>query len=213
MNRNWNLFLVIWLIVVSVGPITLLINFPLESLFVKQALTINFFQRLIGLILFSLIFTQVVLGSQLSSWIEKLTGKIFRFHIVEGVVSYILMIAHPILGSLNGVSLIPIFTRNELLYNLGRFGFMLFTIGVFAGLYRSQPFIIRHWKKFHMLNYVAFFLIAVHSYYVGSDTQSFPFIVLWWIATITVSIIVILKLKNLLLKPSSLHNQQILEKR
>ncbi len=197
MNRNWYIFLVLWVFVVLIGPITLLLNFPLDKLFIRQVLTINFFQRLIGLILFSLIFTQVVLGSRLSSWVEKLTGKIFRFHIVEGVVSYILMIVHPVLGSLNGISLIPIFTRQELLYNLGRLGFMLFTIGVFAGLYRAQPFIIRHWKKFHILNYVAFYLITIHSYYVGSDTQSFPFIILWWVAVITISIIVISKLKNL----------------
>ena len=202
------MFLAVWVLVLLIGPITLLVNFPFDSLFKQEVLTINFFQRLAGLLLFSLIFVQVVLGSQMGKLIEKLTGKVFRFHIVEGITTYVLMIAHPILGYLNGVSLIPIFTRNELLYNMGRLAFALFTIAVFAGLFRSEPFIIRHWKKLHILNYAAFYLIAIHSYYVGSDVRSFPFIILWWVAVTAVSIIVILKLKNLLAKSFLPRNQQ-----
>lgn len=196
MNKNWYVFLAIWAFIVLIGPITLLMNFPLSSLFTKQAITINFFQRLVGLVLFSLIFAQVVIGSLMSKLVEKLTAKLFRFHIVEGIVSYILMIAHPVLGAINGVSLIFVFTREELLYNFGRAAFSLFTIGVFAGLFRSQPFLIRHWKKLHVLNYIAFYLIAIHSYYVGSDVQTFPFIILWWIAVISVTTIIVYKCLN-----------------
>lgn len=196
MNKNWYWFLTVWMVIVLIGPLTLLINFPFEKLFSSQAVTINFFQRLIGLISFSLIFVQVVIGSMMPTLIEKLTSKLFRFHILEGIAIYMLIIAHPILGAINGVSLIFVFTREELLYNFGRIAFSLFTIGVFAGLFRSQPFLIRHWKKLHILNYVAFYLVAIHSYFVGSDTRGFPFIILWWIAVVSVSGILVYKWLN-----------------
>lgn len=197
MNRNWNYFLIVWIIVIAMGPVTLLLNFPLDKIFATQTSTISFFQRLVGLLLFSLIFTQIVIGSNMPKFIELFSGKIFRFHVVEGIVAYSLMILHPILGSLNGVSLLPVFVRYELLYNLGRFAFVLFTLAVFAALLRTQPFLTRHWRKFHILNYVAFYLIAIHSYFVGSDTKSLPFVIFWWMAVVVITLLIIKKLLRL----------------
>lgn len=196
MNRNWYIFLVVWILIVSFGPVTLLLNAPLSSIFSSSFGTINFFQRLAGLILFSLIFVQVVLGALMPRWTELLTGKIFKFHIVEGIAAYFLMILHIIFGTLLGFGFLPVFARSQLLYNFGRFAFLLFTVAVLAGLLRTKPFLIRHWRKFHILNYLAFYLIAIHSFFVGSDTRSFPFIVLWWIAVFVVTFLVLRKLSN-----------------
>src|SRR3989304_4660000 len=164
------LFYFIWLLVLSIGPITILKVTPLDFALSTPVLTINFIQRIVALLAFSMLFWQIILGSFMDKWIEKLGGWVFKFHVLEGAV----------------------------IYTFGRVGFWLITLAVLAAKLRTQPWLRVHWRKFHILNYLAFIFISIHSRFTGTDTLTPPFVWFWWIATIVIIGIVIYNIyKNL----------------
>jgi len=183
------LFLIIWALILSLGPITILKNTSFELL-KDPVVAINFFQRLTGLLAFSLLFFQIVIGSNMNKLIEKYGAWIFRFHVTEGIFTYLLVLIHPLLAVLLNFKLLGPFdpfyvftdfcvickTNSELFLTFGRVAFWIITLAVAAGYFRTNPWLRRNWKKFHKLNFIAFFLIAIHSWFVGSDTQSSPFV-------------------------------------
>ncbi len=190
MDRKKIIFLLIWLGLVSLGPLTILKNTPLELLSGNRILLVNFIQRILGLLAFTMIFVQVILGSFMQMWTERLGGWIFKFHIIEGLTVYILILLHPtmfvFLNYLAGHGFDPfyVFTnicflcnpKIEYFYTLGRVSFWLLNVTVFAALFRtSTPFMRLHWRKFHVLNYLVFLLVGLHGFFVGTDFRSFPF--------------------------------------
>ena len=188
-----------WLLIILVGPITLLVNTDIASLLASPLGTINFFQRLTGMLGFSFLFVQLLLGSYMNFWQRYLGAKTFRYHVIEGLVSYGLFLGHPLLyvvftyqlvGKLT-TFILPNLDINTPVYELyltyGRIGFLLLTIGVTAGLLRNKPFLRAHWRKFHILNYFAFFFVAVHAWNVGTDARAFPFSFLYWIAIVVIT--------------------------
>ena len=122
-------------------------------------------------------------------WIEKFGGWVFKFHTTQGAIIYALIFAHASLFVLfnykAGGRIDPfyVFTdlcvlcsnKTEFFYNLGRIGFWLITLAVVAARLRTQPWLRAHWRKFHILNYLAFMVIALHGRFIGSDTLSSPF--------------------------------------
>ncbi|MBI2103745.1 hypothetical protein HYT59_01935 [Candidatus Woesebacteria bacterium] len=174
-------------------------NTTLSEVFSNPIQLINFFQRLTGLLAFSLLFVQLLLGSYMNFWQRYLGAKTFKYHVIEGLVSYGLFLGHPLLyvvftyrlvGKLT-TFILPNLDINTPVYELyltyGRIGFLLLTIGVVAGLLRNKPFLRAHWRKFHILNYFAFFFVAVHAYNVGTDVRTFPFSFLFWIAIVVIT--------------------------
>lgn len=143
-----------------------------------------FLLRLVGLYAFVLLFIQLMVGAFMFEVRRIFGSKMLAFHITQGITIYILIFLHPTLyvlfniesnGFLQGLySLLPKFVQSELYYNLGRTAFLLFTVGIFAGLFRTRPYLLKHWRKLHSLNYIAFGLIIIHSGGVGSDTSTFP---------------------------------------
>ena len=202
------LFYFIWLLVLSIGPITILKVTPLDFALSTPVLTINFIQRIVALLAFSMLFWQIILGSFMDKWIEKLGGWVFKFHVLEGAVIYSLVLPHPLLfvllrfKSLGILDPFYVFTdvcvicanKTEFLYTFGRVGFWLITLAVLAAKLRTQPWLRVHWRKFHILNYLAFIFISIHSRFTGTDTLTPPFVWFWWIATIVIIGIVIYKL-------------------
>lgn len=155
-----------------------------------------FFLRLTGLYAFVLIFIQIMLGAFMNYWRTVFGPKILNFHIREGILAYGLILAHPALFLLNAVLagvpnalglLIPRFTNAyETYLSFGKIGFILLTIAIFAARFRNVGFLQKHWRKFHILNYIAFWLIFVHSFNLGSDTHTPPFSWLYSIMAILV---------------------------
>lgn len=206
------LFYFVWLIFLSFGPITVLKVTPFSSVVGNKTLLVNFFQRILGLLAFSMLFVQIILGAFMQKWIDKLGAWIFRFHIMEGLVIYSLVFAHPLFFVLfnyfiKGI-LDPFYVyvdvcalckgSFEWFYNFGRIGFWLITTAVLAGLFRaSTPFMRIHWRKFHILNYIAFFFIWYHSLRLGTDIGTAPFSYIYHPALIVVLSIVIFKVWNL----------------
>ena len=157
---------------------------------VNPAVPLNVLQRLIGLWAFTMLFIQIVLGSFMPFWTQKLGGWIFRFHILEGVLAYLFILAHPTIYvffryfTSQGFDPFFVFTQVcficrqgvDTYFNYGRIGFWLLTVGVTAGLLRVEtPFMRMHWRKFHILNYFAFFFVWYHSLTIGTDIGTFPF--------------------------------------
>lgn len=168
------------------------------------------FLRLTGLYAFVLIFIQVMLGAFMNYWRMVFGPKILNFHMWEGILAYGLILAHPTLFLLNaalaGVPnvlglLIPRFTNSyEIYLSFGKIGFILLTIAIFAARFRNAGFLQKHWRKFHILNYIAFWFIFVHSFNLGSDTRMPPFS---WLYPIMAILVVVSILYRRIFTPAS----------
>lgn len=190
------LFFLFYISLLSISALTVYLNTPLDKLFLSPSATANTVQRVLGLSAFTLLFIQIMIGSNMER-LKKFFGDwIFKFHVFEGLFIYSLVILH-------GLSFVyfnyVLFHRfdpfyvfidvcvlcvNKLdhFYNFGRIGFWLITSAVFAALFRGFNYWMRkNWRKFHYLNYVAFLIIGVHAYFIGTDTLRQPFATIYYL--------------------------------
>jgi len=146
--------------------------------------------QIFGLYSLVLLFTQVLVGAFMIPLRRTFGGWFLKWHITQGIFIYLLVLAHPALYFLFILqtsenfekaltAFQPQFTESDIPLNIGRFGLTLLTIGVFAGLLRTRPFLMRYWRAFHYVNYAAFAVLLVHSYMIGQDTKSMPFALLY----------------------------------
>jgi predicted ferric reductase len=167
---------------------------------------------MIGLWAYTLLFVQIIIGAFMDRWIEKYGPWVLKFHVFEGILIYTLIIIHPLLFTvfyyLVGRGFDPFYAYldvcvlcdglTEYYYNFGRVGIWFLTIGVFAGLFRTvNPFMRMHWRKFHILNYVAFLLIFIHSLTLGTDVGTSPFQLLHLPSGVVILAVIIWKVKGL----------------
>ena len=180
------LWFLLWLLVIFSGPVTVFINTPPALIFSDYLILINAFQRITGLLAFSLLFIQIVLGSFMNKWIQILGGGAYKVHITQGLITYGFVFLHPIfevvlrweLGGVDGlvsVFLPNYFLQREIYLTFGKIAFVLLTIAVVAAYFRTKPFFRRNWRAFHILNYLSFVLVIVHSRNVGTDVRTPPF--------------------------------------
>jgi len=201
-------FFLIWLLILVLGPISVLKNTPFSKLtFQDFPLLINFLQRMAALLIFSLLFVQIILGAWMQKWIEKFGGWIFRFHATQGAIAYSLILAHPLLFFLYNFKIkgVPdpfyVFTDFcllcpkpiELYYTFGRVAFWFLSLAVIAAILRAEVWWRKNWRKFHILNYSTFFLIAVHAWFTGTDIKTPPFLWLFWVAISIVTLSIFYK--------------------
>ncbi len=200
-------FILVWLLLIVLSVISPVKEFKFVLASKNQVLLIGLFQRILGLLAFTLLFIQIFLGAFMGRLTEKLGEWVFNFHLFNGKLLYTLILLHPALYMLylfkiKGV-LDPFYIYSDLcvlckgnlehFYNLGRVAFWLITAGIIAAIFRaSDPFLKKNWRKFHLLNYFAFFLVAVHSKVLGTDVSTTPFkwIYLFGIATVSLSLVV-----------------------
>ncbi len=190
MTKYKIIFYTAWVALISLGVFTVFQNTPFSLVLVNRVILANFVQRLLGLTAFTMMFTQIILGSYMSRWIEKYGPWILKFHIFEGILVYLIIFLHPIFFMLfnyfAGHGFDPFFTfidvcilcskKVDFYYTFGRVSFWLVTAAVFAGLFRTAtPFMRVNWKRFHILNYVAFLLIGIHGFFLGTDFTAMPF--------------------------------------
>ena len=177
-------------------------------LIADRDLLINFFQRMAGLLAFNFLFFQVLIGSRMKYMRSNVGEWVFKFHHLEGTLAFILVITHPTLFVIFNYSLShkldPFYVFTDFcalcskpvdyFYTLGRISFWLIVFAVFAAKFRSNSLIRKHWRKVHSLNYIAFFLVAIHAYFVGRDVQVKPFIYLFYFYVSVAAILVITKI-------------------
>jgi len=193
------------------GPIAVFHNTSIFVLFKSPATVANIAQRILGLTAFTMLFIQILLGSFMPKLIDKFGGWIFSFHIFQGVLIYTLIFLHPLAMVFHkyfvhqGFDPFYVFTdicflcQNsfELLYSLGKLAFWFITISVLAGLFRTAtPWMRVNWRKLHLLNYVSFMLIAIHSFFLGTDIGTFPFSFIHMPAIIIITCLTVYKLSK-----------------
>lgn len=201
-------FFIVWFTILLSGPLALLSVIKNLDFTQYTPQLINVFQRITGLIAFSLLFVQIILSTFMQKWIEKLGAWIFKFHIIEGVFVYGLIIVHPllfVLFNLKASGVIDpfyVFTDFcllcsrpiELYYTFGRVAFWLISLAVLARILRAETWWKENWRKFQFLNYVAFFLVAGHAFFVGTDIDLVPFSYFYWFAIATIVSTLVYKL-------------------
>jgi predicted ferric reductase len=87
----------------------------------------------------------------------------------------------------------------DIYLNFGKLALLFITTGVLVGYFRTKPFLRRNWRKLHILNYLAFIFVAVHSWNLGTDVKSFPFVATFFLANVVVNALIIRKLYLLLI--------------
>lgn len=206
------LLILTWLLILLSGPIVILTKIPFFVVTKDVALLINLLQRITALIAFSALFTQIIIGSYISK-LSKIFGSwIKKFHIFQGIVSYAFVLAHPLLfvifnfktrGTIDPFYVFTDFCLLcprpfELYFSFGRIAFWLISLAILAAVIKSEAWWRENWRKFHILNYFAFFLIAVHAWFSGTDIASTSFIYIYWfaIATVVFSLLSKLSLKR-----------------
>ncbi len=194
-------FIFIWLLLIVLSVISPVKEFKFIIASKNQILLINLFQRIVGLMAFTLLFIQIFLGAFMVKLTDKLGGWVFGFHIFNGKLLYFLVLLHPAmymayLFKIKGV-LDPFYVYTDLcvlckgnlehFYNFGRIALWLITAGIVAVIFRgSDPFLKKNWRKFHLLNYLAFFLVAIHLRGVGTDAVVMPFYAFYWFSLLSV---------------------------
>ncbi len=211
MKLKLSLFIV-WLVILLSGLFTVLRTIKDFSITQNIPLLINILQRTVGLLAFSLLFIQIILGAFMQKWKEKLGAWIFRFHIIQGAVAYALVLAHPLLFLAYNFKIRGVFDPFyvftdfcllcprpiELYYTFGRIAFWFISLAILAAILRTETWWRRNWRKFHILNYFVFFLVAGHAFFVGTDVGLAPFSYFYWfaIATVVFSLLYKLSLKR-----------------
>lgn len=165
---------IFFLFVLSV-PI-ILINQDLS--FKKTADLLFFIHRGLGLYAFSLIFLALVMGSSITLLDRLFTpGRTFIVHQVIASLGFALAILHPASllstyiseGNLSYV--IPFLSGINLFYFLlGISALLLLTLTVASALLRFR--LGPRWLFIHRFNYLVFWLVFFHSFYLGVDTET-----------------------------------------
>ncbi len=209
MNKNKLIFYIFWISLLLFAAASVVINTPLSFILKNEITIVNTLQRLTGLWAFIMLSIQIILGAFMTRLTEKFGGWIFRFHIFQGIIVYLLIITHPLLFTVfnyvSGRGLDPFNTfidicvlcdnKTEFAYNFGRLAFWLITAAVFAGYFRlSNVFLRVHWKKIHILNYIALGFIFIHSFQLGSDVLQIPFVLIYILGIATTIFTIFYKL-------------------
>lgn len=149
---------------------------------------------LFGLYAFFLIWTQIMVGSNMG-WLRRLFPGVLTWHRTEGLVAFVFAMIHPLLlvvgeGLDRYFSYSFVAPDKRIYVWLGYVQLILLTVAVLSALLRRQRWWARHWRKVHILNYVVFALVVIHSWNLGSDTRGtlFTYVIYFFVVTYLVSL-------------------------
>ena len=186
-------FWTIWIVIIVVPVITILRNTPMSLVTSSPYKLAVFLQSGLGLIVFSLLFIQIILGTFMDKITKFMGTKIVKFHIINGTFTYFLAFLHPV------IYLISIYlaggrpdpymafvnaclickTPRSYFLSMGIISFWFLTTAFLAAILRKlNPWFKKNWKYLHVLNYIAFILIGVHGFFLGKYFKLEPFFVL-----------------------------------
>lgn len=135
---------------------------------------IKLIYRTSGIFSYLLVFSAIV-SSEYISQIKRLFGQTFlKFHHNLIKLALILMVLHPVSFALDIQSLqifLPVFYPPLTFLELaGRPALYLFIIAIITAVYRKK--VPKNWKKIHLFNYLAFFMVSIHALLIGTDFSS-----------------------------------------
>lgn len=186
-------FYSVWALLILVGLYTIKINTNFSIAFISRSATANFFQRFFGVILYILLFVQVVLLINLEKWVLK-------FYVFNGVLIFLAILGRTfsliLFNYFLWQKMDPMFayfdvcllckTTADYFYTIGRIEFWLIAITVLTSFKL-------HWQKFQELYYLAFLLDGAYEYFFVADFITKPFFYFAVLAYFTVLAIVLFK--------------------
>lgn len=142
--------------------------------------------RLAGLVAFTLLVLQVGIGSLMLKLRPIFGSGIQQLHIVQGTIAFILSWLHPTLMVVGfGLNVVMGFTGFA---TWGKWGLFLLNLSVMAGFLRTQPWLMKHWRWVHRLNYLVLTVIYYHSWNLGTDVRTFPMVIIYYLAPVIAAI-------------------------
>lgn len=186
-------FFIIWVILIAVAVFTLFRVTSLSFALSYPVRITNFIERGLGLIVFNLLFVQIVLGFFMGTLTRKLGQWVLKFHVINGILAYLLAFFHAFSYVLinyfsgHGMDIYVAFINVCLIckepvnyyLTIGRVAFWILTVGVFAAVFRKHNlWFSKNWRNLHTVNYVVFVLAAAHGFLLGTDFRTMPFFAL-----------------------------------
>mgnify|MGYP001616887706 CR=1 FL=1 len=139
---------------------------------------------LVGLVAFFLVWTQVMIGS-LRPWWQRLFPGIVRWHRKIGIFVLLFALLHPLLLII-GIGLASFFHRTLIPPVLipwiwvGEVQLFLILVTTLTALMNRATWLRRRWRLFHLLNYIVFCLVWLHSWFLGIDVTRTSLRWLWY---------------------------------
>jgi sulfoxide reductase heme-binding subunit YedZ len=195
----------LWLLLLITAPVSVFLNLPNVKIWGNDILMVNIFQRVVGLLVYVMLSVQIVIGSNIKYWVQIVGARAYKLHITQGIVAFLFSLVHPLfenvvvyLVSGSVIDSLAVFvpsisTQRDLYMTVGKIALTLMIIAVFTGYFRTKPFLRRNWRVFHILNYLVFFIVFLHSFLIGSDVRNFPFSVIYWAVFLAVSASVLIR--------------------
>lgn len=148
--------------------------FVIYTIYQNPESPIKLIYRTTGIFGYLLVFSAIV-SSEYMYQIKRLFGQTFlKFHHNLIKLASILIVLHPVSFALDVQSFkvfLPVFYPPVTFLELaGRPALYLFIIAIITAIYRKK--IPKNWKKIHLLNYLAFFLVSIHALLIGTDFSS-----------------------------------------
>lgn len=184
------IFLSVWVFLLLVSVFTLLRYIPLAFVTSTPIGLIKFIKIGFGLLGFSFLFLQIVLGEYLCELSEKLGKWVFKFHFVGSILTYLIIFLHALLFMaikyFDGSGIDPylafvsacVICKNpaDFYKSVGMVSFWFLTAFTVIFTFKG-PFgwFEKHMGKLHVFNYLAFFLAGIHIFVLGTTFRFQPF--------------------------------------
>jgi DMSO/TMAO reductase YedYZ heme-binding membrane subunit len=138
----------------------------------------------------------LIVSSEYVRQMRALLGRVYlKVHHPLSVITWVLIAAHP-LGFALFVSdarvLLPVFwPLQQFLQLAGRLALYLFALATVGALVRRS--LKRSWRYLHKLNYVAFHLVFIHAWLIGTDLGNPLVKALWLVMAVIVLVVAVRK--------------------
>jgi sulfoxide reductase heme-binding subunit YedZ len=114
---------------------------------------------------------------------RALFGRVYlKVHHPVSVITWVLIVAHPLAFALfvnDAKVLLPVFSPlQQFLQLAGRPALYLFALATVGALVRRS--LKTSWKYVHKLNYLAFLLVFIHAWLIGTDLNN-PLVKVVWL--------------------------------
>lgn len=141
---------------------------------------------LFGLMAFSLVAMQVIIGSNMRRLRPVMGPGLLKFHRYQGMLALILSLLHPLMivltfGLWDAVwtkSFLPASLRGFVLFGQLALVLMIATVGSAFLAWKFQK-LTTLWRVIHFANYGVFVFAWIHSWFIGSDISSTPLKWVW----------------------------------
>ncbi len=158
-----------------------------------SVLTISLFP-LVGLYAYFFFWMQIILGANMRIFIRKMPW-VYQFHKREGIFAFLLALLHPALlvssiGLEKYFSYAFVSSDRKIFVVIGQIQIFFLLITSLTAIFMKVSFLQKRWRTIHYLNYIVFYGIWIHSWFLGSTVRftSLKYLWIFFIISATISI-------------------------